>query len=303
MAKNRYKRKISVKKIIGMVLVGALLVGILSSFAAFAKDDSQPAGIIFSRGGLDESTGKYLKTNQSIYTEKAFRCDGLRIEPDFESDVTYDVYFYDEDMVLLDKKLGLTEVFDSDFDLAKYARIVIHPTIPKDVSKRDFEIKRSEIFKIASQLKITVSKDQTYFLTENGYNAEELKVGFYFGDSEKSYNSNNLIEHTSSITPKRAITNIVEVDPKCDTYVMWVYVSVDAKLTTSIYLFDADGNVLKDSNGNVIGAGVNNETLEDRPKWVPVIIEIPELDSYEGVHLRACVSGDTTSCYIYGYND
>ena len=98
------------KKILSTALACLVLVGAVGAVAAFATNDSKPAGAVFKVGGLDPVTGKYVKTDKSIYTEKAFECIGLRIEPDFDSTVKYDVYYYDADGNLLETHVGLTEI-------------------------------------------------------------------------------------------------------------------------------------------------------------------------------------------------
>ena len=137
-------------------LLVASLTGALIS--ALGKD-TKTIHPRFSVGALDEN-GYYVENDQSIYTKKAFEAVGLRVEPDFESNVTYDIYFYDYAERLIEAKTGLTRVFNEDVELAQYARIVIHPEIPEDISEDEFKIKWYQITGYANKLKITVDRKQ-----------------------------------------------------------------------------------------------------------------------------------------------
>ena len=47
----------------------------------------------FSIGGLDVN-GEYIDTESSIFTEDIFECDGLECTLDFDSAISYQIYFY-----------------------------------------------------------------------------------------------------------------------------------------------------------------------------------------------------------------
>ena len=152
----KIKRR-SWKRIISAVLVVVLVGSLGGALISTLSKDTKTIHPTFSLGGLDE-VGQYVASDTSIYTTKAFECSGLRVQPDFESSVTYDIYLYDESEKFIEAKKGLTKVFADDVGSAKYARIVIHPEIPEDTKEDDFQIKWYQISGYASQIKITVDR-------------------------------------------------------------------------------------------------------------------------------------------------
>ena len=297
MKKNKERRnKGKSGRILAFVLFGALIIGALGSVVAFAHNDSKTIfSREFSRGGLDPLTGKYVETNKTIYTEKAFECIGLRIEPDFESTVTFDVYYYDKNENLLDTKLGLTEVYDEDFPLAQYCRIVIHPEIPEDVKEKDFEIEWNKVNKYAKMLKITVDKEQNYLYEEslNLYDPAKVNEGKSFSNITSETSTSDLI----SVAGCKVTHNIV-VDGTYEYYDVYVLFETTAEDYSICGIFNSDGSI-----ANTDGAYEARNPFDfDKPIWVKMTLEVPEADDYEGMHLAVAMPLES-NCYIYGYND
>jgi len=124
-------------------------------------------------GGLD-SNGNYMSTDKSIYTKNAFECQGLNVTPDFDSQVSYQIYFYDQNNEFVHTTGRLTGAFvqDSVPFFAKYARIVI---TPNDDDKVTIFEKRG----YAKQLNVTVYREQGFKnYTENLL--EKAKSGYKF---------------------------------------------------------------------------------------------------------------------------
>ena len=278
----------------GLCIALALIVifGAAGAVVTFARDDTKsiPASA-FSIGGLDPKTGEYVETNKTIYTEKAFKCNGLRIVPDFESTVTYDVYYYNEDEILIDKKLGLTEVYNSKIEHAQYARIVIHPEIPEDVKEKDFELKFWQVNKYASQIKITVSKNESKYGSFDNLNNTELEVV----NTEYEVGSDGSMTHNIRTSECYKTINEIDVNGDFDHYDVFVYV----EQTGSAYdvmcsIFDKDGTVLSSDR-------VNTSELT-RPIWVSMTLDASDIEEYDGV----VICGQFpigSNVYVYGYND
>ena len=157
----KIRKNLNIKSIIIFVLIGALLIAGVGALAIGARSDTDNLSpLAFTRGSLDEQ-GKYVKDNTALYTKTAFECQGLKVEPDFESDLTYDVYLYDEDKAFLEAFKGLADTYSLGVNpLAAYARIVIHPAIPEDVDADEFEIKWHEVSTLANKLNVTFDKKQ-----------------------------------------------------------------------------------------------------------------------------------------------
>ena len=110
----------------------------------------------YSIGGL-ASNGSYMSTDQSIYTEKAFECQGLNVTPVFDSTVSYQIYFYDQNNEFVHTTGRLTGTFvqDSVPFFAKYARIVITPN-------DDNKVTIFEKAKYAKQIEVKIYREQGF---------------------------------------------------------------------------------------------------------------------------------------------
>lgn len=173
-------RRINVKKTIAIVLAGLLLIGAFGAVVSFAKKDTNKIGAIgFDVGALSETDGQYVKDNTAIYTKNAIECQGLRIKPKFDSNVTFQIFWYNEDELYIDctekTTLPSAQFVDGVPALAKYCRIVIYPSQLDENGKqiKDFEVTRWEISSIVKNLDITVDKDQNF---ESENLLDDLKV-------------------------------------------------------------------------------------------------------------------------------
>ena len=268
MSRNRYKKKISVKKIIGIVLVGALLIGILSSFAVFANDSKPVTSLEFSVGGLDEATGQYVEDKTAIYTKDAIECQGLSIKPEFDSNVTFQIFWYNEDEVYF----GCTErttmpsarfIGDVPY-LAKYCRIVIYPSQLDEEGKqiKDFEVKLYEIRSIAKNLNITVDKKQE-FEVNNLLETSKVYDSSMGTKSEIVLNGQTILfENTNASNFKVNINEVVFTEDErydmltLDASSVSMY-KIDMSHTSTavkILMYDSSGNFV---DQNWIYSGVN----------------------------------------------
>ena len=283
-----------IKKILcigAVVILGLVIFGLFTT--AFAND-SKPAGAIFKRGGLDETTGQYVETKKTIYTKKAISAVGLRIEPDFESTVSYDVYLYDKNDILLDKELGLTKVFENELDLAQYARIVIHPTIPDGVKEKDFKVGIFEVNKYSRMLDITVSmSDSKYDKFENVCDDGEMIIGQKFTSAPQSGATNMNINTLQENAEFKVFKS--EVMDEYEFYDVYVYLEKDSEYYAEAALFSKFGECLNDTAyGNV------KSTTVEIPTWIKITLEVPE-DVEE--FILGVSMPETSLCYVYGYND
>ena len=289
MAKFKKRRKMGkFGRILAFVLCGALIIGALGSVVAFAKNDTKPVSSLkFSRGTINSETGIYEESNKSIYTEKPILAKGLRIEPDFESTVTYDVYYYDKDDVLLEKTLGLTGVYEQEYEFAQYARIVIHPEIPDDVREKDFEIKFWEINKYASMLSIKNSiKSSVYGDFVNLFDETEAMKGYTIvADDDATFNVP--VEYPSAM-----VSNIIKCDDISSVDVLLKF-SIPPQQSLHVCYVDENGVEVEHDFEDHYYLGSIVES-----KWVTVTFEIPK----DAVEMRFEMPYDA-DCYIYGYND
>lgn len=293
MAKYRnFKRKASWKRIVSIVLVTVLVVSLGGTLISFlAKNSKTIPSSVFSVGGLNEE-GTYSPTEHSIYTKEAFECIGLRVQPDFESQVTYDVYYYDYDERLVEVKKGLSSVYDEDFPLAQYCRIVIHPEIPEGTAKADFKIKWYEVSKYANDIKITVDRKQEYL----------------YGDCVNLYVDENSTKNTGFIGIVGEAFNISTDDSmrsvKCSEKITiepsWKYIDVYFRNVKNNNL-NSQAVVVTDADNIVVAKGGFtdlNPSMYVAEEWNKVTIEIPR--EYEGLSLYIRMYEDI-ECYAFGY--
>lgn len=299
-----YKPKSKWRGIVGVVVIIAALIAACAVFVGFSgKDTEKISASAFSRGDLNSSTGEYLPSETSVYTKKAFKCLGLRVEPDFEFNGTYDVYYYTSDERFLEVKLNLSGVYTEDYPpLAQLARVVVHPVFEED--EDDEKINFWEESKYAKMVTVTVNKEQKniYAGSVNLYDEDSCKVGKNFKEDTNAnvadFDSKNLVDCASTVN-KSKVTSPIYIDGSCDKYDIYFYLEVDVDRWPVVALFGADGKVIKDEDNAYVFKTVEPFQYK-RPTWVKVTIEVPELDSYEGVHLMASIS-ETSECYIYGY--
>lgn len=185
--KRFFRRKSLLRNIIlgilVVVTVGAAVGGIVALTRNTDKIDEaltykSIGWTKYSIGGLAPSNGAYMSTDKSIYTAKAFECQGLNVTPVFDSNVSYEIYFYDQNNEFVHTTGRLTGTFvqDSVPFFAKYARIVITPN-------EDNKVTIFEKAKYAKQLGVKVYREQ----------------GF------KNY-TENLLTFTSSTTQRLSLT-------------------------------------------------------------------------------------------------
>ena len=163
------------KPVIAAILCIGVIVGAGFGIASLVKPDKVDNLLTYSTlsitkfrvGGLD-GNGNYMNTDQSIYTKDAFECQGLNCTLDFDNEISYQVYFYDQNNEFVHTTGKLTGAFvqDSVPFFAKYARIVITPN-------DDNKVSMLEVMKYAKQLKTTVYREQGFKnYTENLFEVE-----------------------------------------------------------------------------------------------------------------------------------
>lgn len=154
----KLKSKFVLKKLGLAVVVLGLAAGAgvgISNLIQNLKDDSHKVALNYEVGGLNETTGKYEKTEETIYTKDKFACYGLKSTLDFDAEIKYQIFYYD----ILDNYLSCTKVltggFSDDAPLnGAYARIEITPT-----NDEDGKVSFTEKIKYANMLTVKVNKD------------------------------------------------------------------------------------------------------------------------------------------------
>ncbi len=261
---KRFFRNIPWKNVLIITLVVVLGVGAIAGISAIAKEEKKTiSSIAFKRGALN-NLGFYIESDQSIYTKDLIECQGLEIEPDFETIGTYQVYYYDANKQFIDKTDKINSQTDGVYvkgdnhRFAKYCRIVITPEAPKDEDGHvieDYAIKFYEVAGIAGKYKISVNKEQNF--TSQEVSVEVDKAGCYYSNNKETF----VIQDNVSVTAIQKVSNY-------DFLRVWVPVN-EASVTTIIQFFDAKGN-----NMNYEWT-YNDDTYKEGDFWIRDI-EIPE---------------------------
>ena len=275
------------KSILSVVVVIALLMGTLGLVIGLGNRNTRTTinSSAFSRGSLN-SSGKYVESNQSIYTKEAFGCIGLRVAPDFEFNGTYDVFYYDYNDKLVDSKIGLDSIYEEDYPLSMMARIVIHPNIPEGENASEYKIKWYEVSSIANMFDITVNENQEWSYSSN--NLYDDTKAIY--DKSFDIQSNTKVEIKDNNHMKVSDKIIVE-----DGVVAYdVYVKKTVQLENQWTLA-----VVSEEDDTIVDFVSFDLTSPAIGEWCSFRIEIPEeLDSgYLLVRMPK-----TVECYIFACN-
>ena len=283
----------STGRVVAIVAVALALVMVIGGLAALGSRDTKTIGAsAFSVGGLDE-TGKPNFSETSIYTKEAFECEGLRIVPDFEADLSYDVFYYDANGNLLAKKTGLVESFEQDYPLADTCRIVIHPNVPDDVKKGEFKIHFWEVYGYANQLTIIVDKDQVVYTSSPNLYDEEMTVSGTFEASDVK----TIVENASLKT-----SSLISIDDKYDLYRVYIKTTgLSSGVSCNVAFADDDGQAIYVDDEAEVAEGIAYTFNADdmvSDTWYSVILEVPKT----ATHIRVSAPNDA-EVRVYGITE
>ncbi len=153
---KRFNRKPLWKRILavvlGLVTIGGAVFGV-TKLVEYVNDDLKTIHPSFEVGALG-TDGKYVEDEEKLYTKDAFRCDGLQVKLDFDNEISYKIYFYDDVGKFVSSTDTYTEGVDAKVN-GTYARITIIPT-DDEIGKINFR----EKVDLSNQIEIKVLKKQ-----------------------------------------------------------------------------------------------------------------------------------------------
>lgn len=281
-----YRRKsFDIKKIVCGVLVLAALLTVGSVCISYLRKDTiKIKSTEFSIGALDDE-GKYVESTKSIYTKEAFECAGLCIEPDFEAEGTYDIYFYNHLGTLVDRVSDVEGIYNGAHPLAKTARIVFYPK----ADTKDFKISALNVLSYAKKLDIRVSKDQEYKYDSCSNLYDDTKAKYNMSYASDKYGATlELVENNLM----KVSENII-VTKECTVYDLYVRRPSESDIwTVSFICSGSDDKIL-------VGDAVDMTNVPANT-WVKMTIEVPE---YDGTMYLSIRMPKDAECYIFGYDD
>ena len=220
-AKNRTKKIVA--GIVAVVLAIAALAGIIALFRPNTKDEKVEIKPAFSVGALDEN-GKYKKSDSTLYTKEAFDAEGLEAQLKFDATISYQFFYYDEDVEFLSSSgtLNVNHVAVLP-EGAEYARIMIMPDWT-GVEVADQEIGALDKSKYTSQIKFLVN-NPNYVEEETEDEAGKELLYFNLRNDNATVGAGPLgedlsvpIEHDGS---GYAVSDLITIDSS-KTYVLTV---------------------------------------------------------------------------------
>lgn len=290
----------NILKKIGLITLGIGAVGAVGmggkALYDYAKNDLETIHPTFEVGALGND-GEYVSNDLSLYTKDSFRCDGLQAKLDFDSDISYQFFYYDDLGNFMDKTETYTKG-QSFTPLGTNARCVITPT-----NDEDGKISLKERITYPSQLDIKVSKKQTskFFnlanktlLTIRNFN----DLIFTYGEYEAS--SNNWIDNINdnAVTSKQLfeVGNFKSISLGTITNL-----EVDSFVSFIHEFYVVDGNLVLNKVTKLDKLAVDNEnshTLRFDTKTEYILISCKNINDDLPMNLTESDLADLNSVFI-----
>lgn len=144
--KKTNRKDINWKQILIIVISFALLAALcVTCVSIFTKKDKDSDGYVevipkFSIGGL-KNDGTYEDTDASLYTKDAISAQNVKIVLEFDSTVTYQLFFYDEFDNFISAGVALGKGSETEVpDGATAFRIELTPVWDEDVEEDDQKV-------------------------------------------------------------------------------------------------------------------------------------------------------------------
>lgn len=145
-------------KNVSLALLGIGAIGVVGyggrKLVQHITNDTKSLNLIYDIGALG-TDGKYVNDESRIYTKEKFACEGLKAVLDFDSEINYQLFYYD----ILDNFVSSSNILTSGYSKESpihgaYARVVITPT-----NDEDGKISFMEKYKYGNQLNVSVNKN------------------------------------------------------------------------------------------------------------------------------------------------
>ncbi len=231
-------KKIKTKKFLktlSLVLLGLATIGGVTTLATrLVKNDKVTIHPTFEVGGLN-ALGKYEEDKSTLYTKEKFACEGLQATLDFDSQISYQIYYYD----ILDNFISSTDIitagYSNDAPLnGAYARIEITPT-----NDEDKKISFNERYSYAKQLNLKVNKHAKSNINKKfvAYGGNVLQVvnnpkDSYF-EYGKKFHDGQFVELSSFCCTTKTLLNVSDYN-----YIRLIPSKVGSDINYSVEFFE-----------------------------------------------------------------
>ena len=280
---KRFFRNLNWKNILIISLALVLGIGAIAGVSSLIKNEKTTlSSLEFKRGALND-LGFYIESDTSIYTKDLIECQGLEIEPDFETIGEYQVFYYDSNKQFLGKTDKINSQTDGvyvkgeTYGIAKYCRIVITPDAPKDEDGHvieDYKIKFYEVAGIANKFTISVDKEQDYKYSYNLFVEEPGSKGTYYassltslGDGQSTYRRSTIVNVSDY---SKLIVCVDGFHSNLDTLVSFASDDIEKTVVSSV--------ILKSDNAKIEG------------EYYIFEIDIPDGVTYMGISVDESIN-------------
>ena len=160
MAKKFRMKKKNWKTIGAIAIAAVCVVGATAGLANLAGEDNgyDKVSVAYVVGGLNDS-GKYVETEETLYTKDGFDVEGKEVyaDIDFDANIEYQLFFYDDN----DEFIESSDVLTGDYtmtapDEAVICRVEITPVWSDETEKGDQKVTWLNKGGFANQLKLNV---------------------------------------------------------------------------------------------------------------------------------------------------
>ena len=159
-----YKTRKTISQVLSIVLLVALGVTAIFGVSALSKKLQEDKKIIhptFEVGSINADGKGNRNDDGSIFTKEAFECAGLEVKLDFDAQIKYSIFYYDDmDTFIMSDEDNTESKKASVPSGASHARLVVTPIWDSKVAKEDRVCHWYDVTKYSSQLEISVDKVQ-----------------------------------------------------------------------------------------------------------------------------------------------
>ena len=139
-----------------IALIFVMLAGVFAKLNNM-ETEKNVGSSAYSVGAISVDTGKNVESKMSIYMKDMQELDGAEIKLEDDAQISYNIYFYNEEKVFISATQNLTSDFDNSTapEGAVYFKVQI---TPNTVDGEAVEVSIFNVSKYAKQLNIVVAK-------------------------------------------------------------------------------------------------------------------------------------------------
>lgn len=175
--KNKTKR--TLKKVLTVVLAVLTLGAVASLITSLVAREENEIHPTFEIGGLD-TNGEYEECKDKLFTPDVIEYNEFSVALDFQTDMKYQLYFYDENDEFVSKSEVLDNKYVETTDETKYVRILLLPTWEDDVKEEDRKLSLLDKTRLVKKVTICAKVNEVE-------EVEMIEFSIYITGSEQTF--------------------------------------------------------------------------------------------------------------------